>query len=67
MSTLTHAEPSTSSTPRPFKERCTRFEQAQVILEDTLAVYGVFDGHGNSGHKVSEMVKNEIPKFHFFI
>lgn len=33
-----------------------------VKAGEDLSMYGVFDGHGPSGHDVSEFVKNELPK-----
>ena len=31
-----------------------------VRAGDDLSIYGVFDGHGPSGHDVSDFVKNEL-------
>jgi serine/threonine protein phosphatase PrpC len=31
-------------------------------IEDNYSIYGVFDGHGKSGHDVSNFIKDNLPK-----
>jgi serine/threonine protein phosphatase PrpC len=33
-----------------------------IVKDNSFAMYGVYDGHGNNGHDVSNFVKDNLPK-----
>jgi len=41
---------------------CNQDSMSVLAVEDTFALYGVYDGHGPNGHDVSEFVCRALPK-----
>lgn len=44
---------------------CNQDSMSALVIEDTLALYGVYDGHGPHGHDVSEFVCRTLPRLFF--